>query len=56
VPWNILPLCHGVGGCNNAKGKKHPEAWLSERLGHTAAKRKLKEIHDYFSYIQYQKP
>lgn len=28
VPTNIVPLCHGVGGCNNRKSSKMPDEWL----------------------------
>jgi len=33
VPWNIVPLCHGVGGCNNSKFNRNPAEWLAERFG-----------------------
>lgn len=33
VPWNIVPLCHGVDGCNNSKGSALPSDWLTGRFG-----------------------
>jgi uncharacterized Zn ribbon protein len=48
VASNILPLCHGEGGCNNSKGKKLPLAWLETHLGKRRASRKLEEIEAYF--------
>jgi hypothetical protein len=49
VPWNIVPLCHGVDGCNNQKGAREPSEWLIEKLGKRAAKRKLAEINRFLS-------
>lgn len=40
VPSNIVPLCHGLDGCNNSKGSKEPIRWLRERYD----KRKATEI------------
>jgi ribosomal protein L37AE/L43A len=51
---NILPLCHGEGGCNNSKGKKEPELWLKEKLGPRRAKKKLYEIVTYFDWAREQ--
>lgn len=48
VPHNILPLCHGVEGCNNSKSNSDGETWLIAKLGKTKAKRKLDEITEYF--------
>lgn len=33
VPWNIVPLCHGVDGCNNQKFNWEPERWLIGKFG-----------------------
>lgn len=51
VPTNILPLCHGEGGCNNSKGNKDPVRWLEERLGRRRAAQKLAEIQAYFAWV-----
>ncbi len=52
VATNILPLCHGEGGCNNSKSKKDPESWLIERLGKRRAARKRGEIQAYFDWVR----
>jgi DNA-directed RNA polymerase subunit RPC12/RpoP len=52
VATNILPLCHGEGGCNNSKGKKEPVAWLRARLGSRRARGKLQEIRAYFLWMR----
>ena len=52
VPTNIIPLCHGVNGCNNSKAYHHPEDWLVKRYGKRKAKPILKRIHDYFASIK----
>jgi hypothetical protein len=33
TPDNIVPLCHGVGGCNNSKSDRDPAEWLIEKFG-----------------------
>lgn len=48
---NILPLCHGVDGCNNHKHDKLPAAWLITMLGENAATKKLIEIQAYFDSL-----
>ena len=37
VPWNIVPLCHGTGGCNNSKWNRCAGEWLTERFGQRKA-------------------
>jgi ribosomal protein L37AE/L43A len=54
VPTNIVPLCHGEGGCNNSKGKKMPDAWLAERLGEKPGFQKGVEIDAYFLWLKDQ--
>jgi ribosomal protein L37AE/L43A len=54
VPTNIIPLCHGEGGCNNSKGKKMPDAWLEERLGKKEGFQKGVEIDRYFLWLKDQ--
>src|SRR5258708_25129362 len=51
-PTNILPLCCGVDGCNNSKGKQMPDLWLRKKLGKRRAFRKLAEIEPYFDWLQ----
>jgi ribosomal protein S27AE len=52
VPTNIVPLCHGEGGCNNSKGKKSPGEWLEARLGPQAAFQKQLQIDAYFLWVK----
>lgn len=54
TPGNILPLCHGVGGCNNSKESRDPVEWLIKRFGERKAKKILKRIQDYFEWINLQ--
>jgi hypothetical protein len=54
VPTNIIPLCHGEGGCNNSKGKKMPDAWLKQKLGPKQASQKQLEIDTYIVWIKDQ--
>jgi ribosomal protein S27E len=54
VAMNMLPLCYGVDGCNNSKGKKHPRKWLIERLGSRKGRKKIAEIEAYFAWVQDQ--
>lgn len=51
VPTNIIPLCHGVGGCNNSKGDRLPKEWLLWKFGQFKADEILKRIDDYFQWI-----
>lgn len=54
VPWNIVPLCHNDGGCNNHKQNKLPEKWLLERFGTDKAAEILQRINDYFAWVKQQ--
>ena len=47
VPWNMVPLCFGVGGCNNSKGARDPHVWLTARFGARKAKAILERIETY---------
>lgn len=49
IPTNMVPLCHGVGGCNNSKQDKDPSLWLVERYGTRKAARIQKAIATYFA-------
>lgn len=33
VPWNMVPLCHGIGGCNNSKADRNAAEWLIAKFG-----------------------
>jgi hypothetical protein len=52
VPHNIIPLCHGIQGCNTSKGYRDAAKWLTEKLGAEIAAQKLQEIQAYFEYVQ----
>jgi hypothetical protein len=49
---NIIPLCHGLNGCNNTKSNRDSIEWLNNRFGEKEAKRILKRIQDYFQWIK----
>ena len=52
IPENILPLCHGLNGCNNKKRHFDPVQWITKTLGPEQAKLKLKEIEQYFATVK----
>lgn len=52
VPTNIVPLCHGIGGCNNEKFNHYPVEFLISKLGEEAADQKLFEIETYFEFVK----
>lgn len=52
TPDNIIPLCHGVGGCNNSKSSKDAQKWLVETYGKKKAKEILTRIEEYFSIVR----
>lgn len=51
VAVNMIPLCHGEGGCNNSKSNKTPIEWLTTRYGNRKAKTLLQRIADYFNSL-----
>lgn len=54
VAWNIIPLCHGRGGCNNSKHDVSPEQWLASKYPKRKAAEILDRIHRYFEWIKSQ--
>lgn len=48
---NIVPLCHGLGGCNNKKSNKLPDEWLVAEFGKRKANKILKRIQEYFNSL-----
>jgi len=52
VKTNIVPLCHGVGGCNNSKKDRMPDIWLQKKFGRRKANMILKRIEQYFSVVR----
>lgn len=49
---NIVPLCHGQGGCNNSKHSKDAYAWLLSIFGKRKAKKALTRIEAYFEWMK----
>ena len=52
IPENIIPLCHGIDGCNNSKHAKLPLEWLTEKFGKRKAMVIFNRIGDYFSSLE----
>lgn len=52
VVTNIVPLCHGQGGCNNSKADQNPEEWLVKRFGKRKAQHIVSEIGAYFAHVR----
>jgi hypothetical protein len=52
VPQNIVPLCHGVEGCNNSKSNRDPIEWLTARVGSKKATHILERIAQYFKTVR----
>ena len=50
VPTNMIPLCHGVGGCNNKKGNRDPVEWLIAEFGKRKSMKILERIETYFEW------
>lgn len=48
---NIVPLCHGVGGCNNSKHASDPIEWLHRKFGKREAKQIASRILAYFASL-----
>lgn len=51
VATNMVPLCHGIGGCNNSKSDTDPHLWLVERFGIRKAAKIEKNVHAYFALV-----
>lgn len=51
---NIIPLCHGLGGCNNSKQNRDATEWLIDRFGEGDAKEILQRIKAYFEWATTQ--
>jgi hypothetical protein len=49
TPDNIVPLCHGVGGCNNSKNDRDATEWLVERFGPRKGRAILRRIEAYLN-------
>lgn len=57
TPDNIVPACHGEGGCNNSKGNRDPYKWAmdvlakNKNIGTRKAKEALARIEAYFATL-----
>jgi len=52
IPTNMVPLCHGIDGCNNSKHNRPPDEWLIERFGKRKAAAILRRIAEYFEWVE----
>lgn len=52
VPSNIIPLCHGVKGCNNQKNNRSAAEWLTAKFGPRRANKILSRINAYFDSLR----
>ena len=48
IATNIVPLCHGLDGCNNKKYNTMPDVWLEREYGKRKAKQIIARIEAYF--------
>lgn len=48
VPENMVPLCHGIGGCNNTKHDKNPEEWLAKYFSKRKAREIARRVQEFF--------
>lgn len=55
VPTNIVPLCHGLDGCNNRKHNNDPVVWLIDTFGPRKAKTINRRISRYFAAVSQRK-
>ncbi len=51
VASNIVPLCGGVGGCNNSKSTKNAKEWLTSKFGNRKAHEIECRIQTYFKWV-----
>ncbi len=49
TPDNIIPLCHGVNGCNNSKGNRDAAEWLTDTFGKRKGRAIQKRIEAYLN-------
>lgn len=52
VPTNIVPLCHGIDGCNNSKSSSDARQWLITRYGKRKANHILRKIEEFFRWVE----
>lgn len=52
VPHNIVPLCHGIEGCNNSKNYRDPEKWLIAKFGKVKGSAILLRVAEFFTHVR----
>ncbi len=55
VATNMIPLCHGISGCNNKKQNKDPIEWMRQEYGTRKAKPIIARIEAYFEWVREQR-
>lgn len=51
VPTNMIPICHGLDGCNNKKHNSDPVGWLNSTFSKEEASKILSDINTYFRQV-----
>ncbi len=51
IPTNMVPLCHGIDGCNNKKSNADPVEWIKKQYSKQAAHKILDRISSYFESL-----
>lgn len=49
---NIVPLCHGIDGCNNSKKNQMPSKWLVRKFGKRKGAEIEARINAYFDWVK----
>ncbi len=52
VATNMIPLCHGIAGCNNKKFNKDPYEWVKQEHGTRKAKPIIAEVETFFDWVR----
>lgn len=52
TPDNMVPLCGGLGGCNNRKHDSDPVEWVNASFNPRAAKSILRRVNKYFDSLK----
>lgn len=52
TPDNMIPLCHGIDGCNNRKSDKDAFEWLVQEFGKRRATKILERVQAYFDSLK----
>ena len=52
IPANIVPLCHGVNGCNNRKSDLHPRVFLAKNYDREEDEAIRMRIEKFFAIVR----